>query len=67
MDLGKIGDKIRENKDAVAAKVEEAADKLIDSKLDGEKAQKAKDAIHSGLSKGVEELDKRLGGDKAGE
>lgn len=64
MDLGKmIGDKIRENKDAVSQKVEEAADKLIDSKLDGDTAQKAKDAVRGGLDKGIEEVEKRLGGE----
>ncbi|APT83828.1 hypothetical protein [Corynebacterium aquilae] len=64
MDLGKLGglgDKLRENEEAIKNKVQETADKLIDSKLDGDKAQKAKDAVRGGLDKGVDEVERRLG------
>ena len=59
-----FGDQIRNVTDGLKGKVEEVADKVIDSKLDGEMANKAKSAVEAGLNKADELLDSKLG-DKA--
>ena len=59
-----FGDQIRNVTDGLKGKVEEIADKVIDSKLDGEMANKAKSAVEAGLNKADELLDSKLG-DKA--
>lgn len=47
MDLNKIKDVARQNRD----KIEDGAGKVIDGKLEGDKAQKAKDGVNQGLDK----------------
>ena len=59
-----FGDQIRNVTDGLKGKVQEVADKVIDSKLDGEMANKAKSAVEAGLNKADELLDSKLG-DKA--
>ncbi|WP_278763366.1 hypothetical protein [Corynebacterium argentoratense] len=59
-----FGDQIRNVTEGLKGKVEEVADKVIDSKLDGEMANKAKSAVEAGLNKADELLDSKLG-DKA--
>ena len=61
-----FGDQIRNVTDGLKGKVEEVADKVIDSKLDGDMAEKAKSAVEAGLNKADELLDSKLG-DTAGE
>lgn len=56
MGLGDIVDKAKNLAGENADKISAQADKVIDSKLDGDKADKAKDAVKQGLDK--------LGGEK---
>ncbi|WP_296216360.1 hypothetical protein ACKFRT_08960 [Corynebacterium sp. YSMAA1_1_F7] len=47
MDLNKAKDMAGEHRD----KIQDGADKLIDGKLDGDKADKAKDGLNKGMDK----------------
>lgn len=56
MGFGDFADKAKNLAGEHADKISEQADKVIDSKLDGDAADKAKDAVKQGLDK--------LGGEK---
>ncbi|QFQ03337.1 hypothetical protein CUROG_10010 [Corynebacterium urogenitale] len=49
MDLGNLGDKAKQAASEHSDKIKEQSDKLVDSKLDGDKADKAKQARDKGL------------------
>ena len=49
MVLGDLGDKAKNLANDNRDKIEEQTDKLIDNKLDGDKADKARDARDKGL------------------
>jgi len=49
MGLGDLGDKAKNLANDNRDKIEEQSDKLIDNKLDGDKADKARDARDKGL------------------
>ncbi|WP_185770513.1 hypothetical protein [Corynebacterium anserum] len=49
MDLGNLGDKAKQAASDHRDKIAEASDKVIDSKLDGDKADKAREARDKGL------------------
>ena len=63
MNLGGLGDQLKNHADEIKAKATEAAGKLVDSKLDGDMADKVKNVVDQGVDKGVDLIADKLDGE----